>query len=175
MEKSNRTATYIGIVLIGAGLLFLVINLIPGLGAGLTWPIVFYALAACFYLPSVIWSDMRKSLSGLYIPGSVMLVLGLMFTYNVLTQDWASWAFGWTIIPAGVGFGLILSAKMGEWGKAAAVVGFWLLIGSLAFFSLFAALFGGTLLKFFGPLLLICAGIFMLVGSFGKWLNTISR
>ena len=79
------------------------------------------------------------------------------------------------MIPAGVGFGLLISAKVGEWGRATQLVGLWLLIGSLAFFSLFAALFGGMLLRFFGPLLLICAGIFMLVGTFSKFLNRIDE
>ncbi len=168
MEKSNKFAVLVGVVLIGVGLLFLVINLIPGVGAGSTWPIIFYALAACFYLPSIIWSEMHKDLSGLMIPGSVMLALGLIFTYNVLTNDWASWAFGWTIIPAGVGFGLALAAKVGGWGRVTFLVGVWLFLGSIAFFCLFAALFGGTLLKFFGPLLLIAVGLFMLVGPFTK-------
>jgi hypothetical protein len=102
----------------------------------------------------------------LFIPGSILLALGLIFTYDVLTQDWASWGYAWTLIVAGVGGGMALAGWTGRWGSVPTWVGSWMLLGSLAIFALFSSIFGQPLLKMAGPALLIIAGILLITRGF---------
>jgi hypothetical protein len=166
MRSASRSSTYVAILLIGMGVLFLAFNLLPGFAIGRAWPVVFYILAAGFYLPPILWRDQLHSLSGLFIPASIMLALGLIFTYNVLTHDWASWGYAWTLIVAGVGGGMALAGWSGGWGSLPTWVGSWILLGSLAIFALFASIFGLPLLKLAGPALLIIAGAFLIMRGF---------
>jgi hypothetical protein len=163
MGNTNRGSLYVAILLIGMGVLFLAFNLIPGFNMSAAWPVVFYILAAGFYLPPILWRDRIRSLSGLFIPASIMLALGLIFTYDVLTQDWASWGYAWTLIIAGVGAGMALAGWIGGWGSLPTWVGNWMLLGSLAIFALFGSIFGQPPLKLAGPALLIVAGIFLMI------------
>ena len=166
MRSANRSSTYVAILLIWMGTLFLVLNLIPGFAMGSAWPVVFYILAAGFYLPPILWRDTIRSLSGLFIPASIMLALGLIFTYDVITQDWGSWGYAWTLIVAGVGGGMTLAGWFGRWGSVPTWVGSWMLLGSLAIFALFASIFGLPLLKLAGPALLIIAGAFLIARGY---------
>ena len=166
MHSTNRGSLYVAVLLIGLGVLFLALNLIPGFNMGAAWPVVFYILAAGFFLPPILWRDQMRSLSGLFIPAAIMLALGLIFTYDVLTQDWASWGYAWTLIVAGVGGGLALAAWAGGWGKVTTWVGSWMLLGSLAIFALFGSIFGLPLLRIVGPALLIVAGLVLITGGF---------
>jgi hypothetical protein len=166
MHTNNRGSVYVAVLLIGTGVLFLAFNLFPGYYLVRAWPVVFYLLAAGFYLPPMLWSAQIRSLSGLFIPASVFLALGLLFTYDVLTQDWASWGYAWTLIVAGVGGGMALAGWSGRWGSLPTWIGNWMLLGSLAIFALFASIFGQPLLKQAGPALLIIAGILLIARGF---------
>ena len=166
MLSNNRGSLYVAVLLIGMGMFFMAFNLMPGFTMGSAWPVVFYILAAGFYLPPILWRDQRRGLSGLFIPASIMLALALLFTYNVLTQDWASWGYAWTLIVAGVGGGMALAGRTGRWGSVSTWVGIWMLLGSLVIFALFASIFGLPLLKLAGPALLIIAGLVLIMRGF---------
>ena len=168
MNPTDRSSTVVAIILIGLGLLFLAFNTIPGLDIGRAWPVIFLLIAGGFYLPPIIWPSERRRLAGLFIPGSVMLVLGLIFFYNALTDDWASWAYAWTLIPGGVGLGLALASRFGEWGRGTLLVGIWMIAGSVVVFGLFGTLLGGPALKAIGPVALIAGGVLLLLRSFAR-------
>ncbi len=169
MDKVNRGTVVLGIFLIAIGLIYLVLNFIPGLNAGNTWPIIFFVLAAGFYLPAFLWRSAQKGLAGLFIPGSVMLVLGLIFVYDVLTEDWASWAYAWLLIPCGVGRGLWLGSTIGHWGKGTTQTGLWMMAVSGGLFALFATIFAASdVMRLVGPLIIILAGAVILFRVFRK-------
>jgi hypothetical protein len=168
MNESNRGTMVTGIVLVALGALFIVLNLVPGVTAGKTWPLIFIVLAIGFFLPALVWPKSREGLAGLFIPGSVLLVLGAIFLFNTLTNIWSVWAIAWILIPASVGFGLLSGAWAGKWDHNVFEVGKWMLIISLSVFALLAALFGNVTVKIIGAVLLVGTGIFMLVRSFTK-------
>jgi hypothetical protein len=168
MNSTDRGTTVVALVLIGLGVLFLAFNLIPGFDIGRTWPLIFFVIAAGFYLPAITWPSARQGLAALFIPGSIMLVLGLIFLYNTLTDDWASWAYAWTLIPAGVGLGLALASRYGQWERGVMWVGIWMIAGSVAVFGFFGTLFGGPQLKLIGPIVLIAGGALLLLRSFTR-------
>jgi len=160
----NRSSVFFAFLLIGLGVILLAFNFL-GLNAGKTWPILFFILAVACYLPPFLWPSIRKFLAGLFIPGSILLVFGLVFFYNTLTGDWASWGYAWILLNAGVGLGLLLAAWFGGWGSDVREVGVWMLGVSLAVFSLFGVIFGGSALKIITSVLLVLSGILLLIRS----------
>ena len=169
MDNVNRGTVVLGAFLVAIGAIFLVLNLIPGVDMGKTWPVIFFFLATAFYLPAFLWQGARRGLGALFIPGSILLVLGLIFVYDVLTGDWASWAYAWLLIPAGVGLGLTLGSAVGGWGRGPAQTGLWLMGVDVGLFALIATIFGGNpAIRTFGPLVIILAGVLILVRVFRK-------
>ena len=168
MSGSNRGSMVTGIVLIGLGALFVALNLIPGVSASKTWPLIFIVAAIGFFLPAFVWSNSRHGLAGLFIPGSILLVLGAIFLFNTLTGIWGIWAYAWILIPASVGLGLLSGAWVGKWDRNVWQVGVWMLIISLTVFALLASLFGNIVIKAIGAGLLVATGIVLLVRSFLK-------
>jgi hypothetical protein len=167
MHTVDRGSIVTAIFLIVLGGLFLAFSIF-GLTISTTWPLIFFILAAGFFLPSLIWPPMRRGLAALFIPGSILLVLGLIFQYNTLTNDWVSWAYAWILLPGSVGLGLALASWVGGWSRDVSVVGVWLLVICIVVFSLFGMLFGSTVLKIFGPAVFILIGLFLLLRSFRR-------
>jgi len=168
MNPNNRGSLVAGVILIGLGVLFFLFNVIPGFNLDTLWPMIFILLAAGFFIPPLLWPQARQGLSGLFIPGAIMLMLGLIFLYNTFTNDWAAWAYAWTLIPGGVGLGLWLGSWYGKWGKDSMAVGQWMLAISVLVFGLFGTLFGSRPLKIAGPILLILAGVLLMARAFRK-------
>jgi hypothetical protein len=163
MDKRGNVV--VALVLIGFGIFFLLINFFPGLEEFISWPLIFFILAAGFFVPPLVFPSARKGLSALLIPGSILLMLGLIFMYNMLTHDWGSWGFMWLLIPCSVGMGLSAASWLGEWGRDATVVGFWLMVISLVFFAFVGSLFGSNVLRYSGPFILIIMGLFFVIRS----------
>jgi len=157
----------VGVILIGLGVLFLAINFLSiTLNVNLVarlWPTIFFIGALIFYVPALAAGENRRELAGLFVPGTILLTLGLIFLYNTFTGDWGSWAYAWTLIPAGVGLGIALGAVFGGWGRNAITTGLAMAAISVGAFAFFASLFGGFLLKVLGPTLIILLGLLLLV------------
>ena len=155
-------------MLIVTGVIFLTFVLVPGLSLNLYWPVIFYGLAAAFAVPYFVWPEAKKGLAALFIPGSIFLSLGLIFTYTVISEDWGAWAYAWLLIVAGVGLGLALSSNLGHWGKTVMWFAIWMFGISTGLFGLFATLFGAPLLKTIGSGIVILVGMLLLLRAFRK-------
>lgn len=166
--QTERGTSLVAFILISLGILFLIANLVPALGLSRTWPMFLVLMAAALYLPAFMWPSERRGLVALFIPASVLLVLGLIFLYNTFTLDWGSWAYAWTLIPAGVGLGLVLASGRGGWASRISRVGIWFIVISLTAFGFFGSLFGSSLIQAFGPILLILGGGLLLLRSFRR-------
>jgi len=165
MELRKRGTLVLAFFLIGMGILFLILNLIPGWKTRVSWPIIFFVLAAGCFLPPVVFPALRNSLAALFIPGTVLTTLGLIFTYNVLSQDWGAWAYAWLLISSGTGAGLALASWYGRWGKTATLTGIWIMLGSSAVFAIFGFIFGTSLMKSLTAGLLILLGLLLMLRS----------
>ena len=159
-----RGSVVAGGILILIGAVFLVVNVLH-IDFGKIWPVIFFIIAGGFYLPVLMMPNDRKNLSGLLIPGTILAGLGVIFFYNTLSDDWGSWAYIWTLIPASVGLGLLLAARVGEWGGDTMKVGFWMFIISIAACLILAAFFGGGNASAIGAILLIGLGLYLLIRS----------
>lgn len=168
MNPSYRGSIFFGVALIAIGAIFLVFALVPGLTINLYWPVIFFVMATAFSVPYFVWPAARKGLAALYIPAAILFSLGLIFSYNVASDDWAAWAYAWLLILSGVGLGLAMAATLGEWGRTVMWVGLWMLGISVGLFGLFATLFGAPLLKTLGAALVILVGVILLLRTFRK-------
>ena len=168
MGKTNQFRTIFAVFLICLGLLFLITNLIPGLKIQINWPVIFIIFGLVFCLPAFIFPEARVGLSALFIPGGLFFSMGLIFFYNTLSGDWASWGYAWLLLISGVGCGLTAASINGKWGKATNLAGIWLAVSSFALFSLFAAIFGNALLKILGPVMIILLGVYFIARSVQK-------
>jgi len=107
----------------------------------------------------------RQNLAGLLVPGTIMFGLGVIFFYNIFADNWGSWAYIWTLIPASVGPGLLLAARVGHWGGDTMKVGFWMFVISTGACLILAAFFGGGNIGAIGAILLIGLGVVLLIQS----------
>jgi hypothetical protein len=163
MRNVDRVSAFFAAIFIGLGFVLLAFNFIEGLNFKRAWPLFFFIIAISFYMPALLWRGERHGLAGLFIPASIFVTLGLVFTYNTFSGDWRSWWFAWPWIPAGVGLGLFLGARAGGWGSGAAAVGAWMLGVNVALFAVLATFFGAPLLRIVGPALIVVCGLVVIL------------
>jgi DNA-binding CsgD family transcriptional regulator len=95
----------------------------------------------------------------LYIPGCILLALGLIFLLNVITNDWNSWAYAWLLILSGLGLGLTLASRSLSWRKQFSQAGIGLVVVGTSLFAIFGVIAGGLVIQIMAPVLLILGGL----------------
>lgn len=158
----NRSSIIGGLILILVGVLFLLLQLFPGLGAWLDisqhWPLLLIGLGGIFLVGAV------TGLPPLAIPGTIITGIGSILYYQNLSGNWDSWVYIWALIPGFVGLGLILMARLDPNAHDASKAGGILLLISAILFVVFGAAFSGFgLIGQFWPVLLIVFGLWLLV------------
>ena len=166
MKSMDRGSLVGALALIILGAVFLILNFIPDVGFEELWPVIFFVVAMGFYLPAVIWPESRRGLAGLYIPGSLLLVMGVVFLYNTLSGDWNIWAFAWLMVPFSIGMGMTMAAWIGAWSASVGEVGVWIMVLNAVGFGLFGTLFGEPVVKTFSAGLVLVGGGLMLLRGF---------
>ena len=162
--SNSRTSVVVGGILILIGAIFLFVNVFQ-INFGQVWPIIFFIIGAGFYLPVLLLPRERQNLAGLLVPGTILFGLGVIFFYNILAANWGAWAYIWTLIPASVGLGLLLAARVGHWGGDTMKVGFWMFVISTGACLILAAFFSGGNVGAIGAVMLIGLGVFLLIRS----------
>jgi hypothetical protein len=161
---------YVGVMVLLLGALFLVLNVGSGFFPGLEilrigrlWPLLVIWVGLAFYLPIFIWWEKRSKNYGLAMPGTIVLVNGLILLYCSLTWRWADWAFLWTLEPLSVALGLLALWLLGP--KASGLLIAALLIGggSLAVFAVLASALGGLWGGIIGAGTLILLGVILVI------------
>jgi hypothetical protein len=139
--RGSGAATVIGGLLIAAGLLFLLGELLNANLSEALWPL--YVLAPGLAL--VVLGLTQRHGSGLTIAGSVVTMVGLLLLYQNATDHWQSWAYAWPLVaPGGSGLGMLLyGTRSGNGGMARA--GFWQIVTGLALFVAGILFFEGVL------------------------------
>ena len=168
MKHDKRGTLIAAFFLIGLGFLFLALNLVLGWSNSASWPVIFFVISAGCIVPALAFPTLRRGLAALFIPGMVLLMLGVIFTYNVLSQDWNVWAYAWLLLSSGAGAGIALAAWYGGWGRTVSLTGMWIMLGTGAVFAFFGFIFGSALLKTITAILLILFGLLLLLRSLFK-------
>ena len=94
----NRGTTYVGILLIAAGFLFLVAQMTGRwIGWAGMWPFLILLVGAAFWMPIFIWWERRQQLAGLAMPGTIIMTNGLILLAQNVTGKWGTWSYLWTM------------------------------------------------------------------------------
>jgi len=155
----KRFGRIISSLLVGAGALLLALSLIPGVGMKITLPLVFWMSGAALILMVFFLSPKFRWAGFLFIPGCLLLALGIIFLLNVITGDWNAWAYAWLLLLAGVGVGMILAGRRLAWRREIDLAGGGLVVVGAVFFVIFGAIAGGLFIQIMAPILLIAGGL----------------
>ena len=104
MDKNrNITAIIIGSVLIIIGVLALFGNFFNFLNMDALWPLIVMGVGIAFFIAMVLGD---KSRAGLAVPGSILVMIGLILFFMNATNNWEAWSYCWALIIFAVGVGV---------------------------------------------------------------------
>jgi hypothetical protein len=163
----------VGVVLVVVGVFFLLIRLLDIDLSSYGWPL--YVIIPGLTLLVVGFISLG---SGALIPGGIVTVTGLIFAYQSVTNDWASWAYAWALVaPGGVGLGIFLQGlrvrnqSLTRQGRS---LMYWAVLIFLIGFVFFESILNisghdyGRLGQAALPALLIIIGVTLLVRNFQR-------
>lgn len=158
----------LGLVLVLGGGVLLLGQLFGWQFGEILWP--FFILVPGLLLLSAAFLG-GKSLAPLFIPGSVITTLGLIFLVQNATDHFESWAYAWALMPAATGVGLFLQGRRlgrlelaAQGRRMAAIGGAAFVLGAIFFEGFIFGDFRNTWLFRIGlPLALVAAGTFLLL------------
>jgi hypothetical protein len=168
---NNNANIFLAIILIGAGILFLlrpVFNIDIG---HFTWPFfVIVPGVALFVLALSVGDPGGEPLA---IVGTVITVVGLILLFQNTTNQWATWAYVWALVaPTSIGLGLILYGSIKGHptsvtnGARLFKVGLAIFLVGAVFFELVIGISGFGLGNMGWPILLIALGVLLLFRNF---------
>jgi hypothetical protein len=160
-----------GAILLGVGALLLVAQLTGFKLFAFSWPLIFPAIGLMFFLGMLLGG---KETSGLAVPGSIMVMLGLIFFYQNVTGNWESWAYAWALIPLSVGIGTVIHGSMSDDSKVRTDglrllrIGVIMFVIGFVFFEgfIYRSGFLGIPASVLGPAILIAIGLWILGRNF---------
>jgi hypothetical protein len=161
---------YVGILLIAFGAVFLLAQaggllLAPfgiRFGWGTVWPLFVLLAGLAFWLPIFVWWERHEKIAGLAVPGTIIVVNGLLLLYQNLTGDWNSWEYAWALEPLSVGLGLFMLYLLGNQNRGLLTASGIVAGIGMVFFIIFASIFGGAI-RIVGPAALILAGVLLML------------
>jgi hypothetical protein len=104
MDKNrNITAIIIGSVLIIIGVLALFGNFFNFLNMDALWPLIVMGVGIAFFIAMALGD---KSRAGLAVPGSILVMIGLILFFMNATNNWEAWSYCWALIIFAVGAGV---------------------------------------------------------------------
>ena len=175
-ERSNNAPLIGGTLLIGFGLLALLSQIFrDAVNWSYLWPLIVIVVGSLFFAGMFLGG---RGVSGLAIPGTIIMGIGLLLLYQTYSSHWESWAYSWALIVLLVGLGIYLAGlySQDEGQKRAGLkvmkIGLILFVIFGAFFEMIFSMdkalgFRGLLF----PALLILLGLYLVLsrlGLFGK-------
>jgi hypothetical protein len=156
----------LGAMLVIIGIIFLVGQFINIDFGAYLWPFFVIGFGALFFVGMVAGGP---STSGLAIPGSIIVTIGIMLLVQNTFDVWESWAYSWTLIIASVGIGIIIQGlytkrddlRRSGWRLVRLGLLLFLIFG--AFFELIAFRQETFLSRIFWPLALIVVGAYLMI------------
>jgi len=113
MDKRTRTTLILGILLILAGIYFLLVNTVPGfadlINITFSWPVIVMLIGAGLLLLGLLTGTPEMA-----IPAFIVAGIGGILYYQNMTRNWGSWAYLWTLIPGFSGLGILAAWLLGD-------------------------------------------------------------
>lgn len=164
-NSNSRANLVIGLGLIGLGALFLAQQFFDFNFWGTLWPFLVIGVGGLLFATA--WLGGRGS-APVFIPASIVTMVGLILFVLNLTDRWEAWSYAWTLILVAVGVGVWLhgmragDAELRRRGWQTIQSGLVMLLIFGSFFEL--VIFGSAqVTRWAGPLLLMVVGGFLLL------------
>ncbi len=159
MDKRNRTTLVLGILLVLAGIYFVLINVLPGfaqlINITFSWPVIIMLVGAGLLILGLLTGAAEMA-----VPAFIVAGIGGILYYQNMSGNWGSWSYLWTLIPGFSGLGILAAWIFGARKKNTVRDGLDAIGTSLVLFVIFGAIFGAfKQLGPYWPLLLIAAGL----------------
>ncbi len=161
-EKRKHIAS--GILLILIGLLFLMVQIVPGLkvwaGSRFTWPMGIVGIALGLLVIGALTGT-----ADMFVPASIVGGIGaILYFQNAGVLPWESWSYLWALIPGFVGVGVLLAGLI-KWNKKEIVDGMQTVLVSIVLLLVFGSLMGQSFDHLpwhdYLPVVLIALGLFL--------------
>jgi len=150
---------YASLALVGVGIVLFVLAVVGGPATGLALPLLIMVLGAVFILLVFVLAGVWAGAPWLYLPGCLLISLGLVLFLNVATGDWQSWAYAWMLLVAGLGLGVTLLGRHAGFARLVSLIGLGMAGAGVTFFALFGMLVGGPFIQIMAPVLLAVIGL----------------
>ena len=165
MGKIKKLVWIASIFLVSLGIISLVLNVGLGLDFNFSWPLVVILLGGAFFIFVEVTRQTWSWVDWFYFPSCIILCLGIIFLFNVITSDWNAWAYANILLFTALGAAVLLVNRTDRWPQQANMIAVGTIIVSLAAFVLFGALKGGLFIQVTAPLLLVLFGLSL------RWLH----
>ncbi len=156
MERRNRSAIAVGLLLVVIGVVFLIAQFVPALYGWVSWPLWIIGAGVLLLLLGLLTGS-----PDLAVPACIVGGVGAILYYQNATGDWGSWSYAWALIPGFVGIGIIVAALLGA-RRESPREGLTLLIISAVLFLVFGSFLGAFNWQYW-PILLVALGVWILV------------
>lgn len=165
------SSSVLGVVLVALGILFLADQILDFNIGQYFWPMWVILPGLAFFVGMVMGG---KNAAPLAIPGSIIVMTGLLMFVQNLFNIWETWAYAWALVgPTAVGIGLTIAGKYGdneemvESGRTLVRIGLGLFVGFFIFFEVLIGIGGiikGSWNQWLLPAALIGLGLYFMVG-----------
>ncbi len=168
-DNRNRVGAVLGILLVLAGLFFLAGQFLNFDIGRILWPFFVIGFGGLFFV-GMLLSGRSSASAPLAIPGSIIVTVGLILLFQTFFNYWEGWSYGWALIVAAVGIGMVISGywsgqegmRTRGWGVFRTGIILFLVFG--AFFELVLGFSRGRLAAgIVWPLALILVGAYLVV------------
>jgi len=162
----NRSSVVWGTILVVLGVLLLVGRSFGLLAEWELWPLIILGLGVAFFVAMVL-----SGTGGLAIPGSILVMIGIIALVQTNLGWWEIWTYGWALIVSAVGMGMVflggyrndLLLRQRGWHTVRTGLLLFLVFGALFEFFFAAAGIATRGSALFWSLVLILAGLLQLI------------
>lgn len=166
MNHHKRKAVASGLMLILIGILFISVQIFPGIKEYVSWEFSWPMIIIMVALGLLVIGALTGT-ADMLIPACIVGGIGgILYFQNAGVITWSSWAFLWALIPGFVGLGVLLAGLI-KWKKDEMLDGLKTMLVSAILFLVFASFMGEMLgfvpFKQYLPYLIIALGVFMFI------------
>jgi hypothetical protein len=167
-NKNNRASVILGTLLLAAGVLALLGQVIGPRFGGEFWPFIVIGVGLAFFVAMLVGG---RAFGALAIPGSIITGIGLILLIQNTFNLWETWSFAWALIICSVGIGLVIFGTYSEneevrqsgWNVARIGLILFIVFGILMEFVFVVMGVSTSTSSMFWPILLVAIGLIMLV------------
>ena len=142
MDKRNLTQLVLGVILILVAGWLIATRANPRLAEMIHLPPFAWPMWVMLSGAGLLVIGLLTGAPGMAVPACIVAGIGGILYYQNATENWASWAYMWTLIPGFVGVGSILSGLLGESLRPSIRQGLNALATSVVLFAIFGTFFG---------------------------------